>query len=491
MPDTPRILIVDDDPVVAEALAQTLKKQGHATATAHSAEQALERLAAVADHAAEHFGIVISDLNLPKLGGLDLVKKLRDDYADVVPIVITGFGKVETAVRAMRLGAADYLMKPLIDDELRAAVDKAIHAHALIAENRTLRSQLTERFGMGNLIGGDYRMQRVYDLVEAVAQSDTTVMIDGESGTGKTMVARAIHAASPRAAGPFVFFACGSIPESLLESELFGHVKGAFTGADYDKPGKIAQADGGTLLIDEINSATPALQLKLLRVLQDKQFEPVGSSQTRSVDVRFVVATNQDLKQLVQDKKFREDLYYRINVVNIPMPPLRQRTGDIPLLAEHFLAKYCKQMKRERRLDDDVVEALIRYDWPGNVRELENVIERAVVLSKNPLIDRDDLPEHVAPGGGGFAVPRMASSAIPAGALCTSGGGGSGGGIPAIANGWVPTPLADAMQEPEKQILLAALEANDWNRQETAKQLDINRTTLYKKIRHHRLDEPQ
>lgn len=486
MPHPCRILVVDDDPVVADALAQTLIQQGHTAVTAHSAEQALERLAEAADRAAEHFGIVISDVNLPKQSGLDLVKQVRHDYADIVPIVVTGFGKVESAVRAMRLGAADYLIKPLVQDELKQAVDKATQAHALIAENRSLRHQLTERFGMGNLVGGDYRMQRVYDLVEAVAQSDTTVMIDGESGTGKTMVARAIHAQSGRAAGPFVTFACGSIPESLLESELFGHVKGAFTGADYDKPGKIAQADGGTLFIDEINSATPALQLKLLRVLQEKCFEPVGSSETRQVDVRFAVATNQDLKQLVQDKQFREDLYYRINVVNITMPALRDRPGDIPLLAEHFLAKYCTQMKRNRRLDESVVAAMCKYDWPGNVRELENVIERAVVLSKSPVIDLDDLPEHLAPGAGGFAVPRMTTSTIPAGALPTA----RRGLIPSIEGGWIPTPLSEAMQEPEKQILLAALEANDWNRQETAKQLDINRTTLYKKIRQYRLDEP-
>ncbi|MFI4859293.1 MAG: sigma-54-dependent transcriptional regulator [Phycisphaerales bacterium JB063] len=486
MPPNHRILIVDDDPVVARSLAQTLDGWGHTTATAPDAEHALAMLESAAREAADHFGIVISDQDLPRQNGLDLVKRLREDFADVVPILITGFGKVETAVQAMRLGAADYLMKPLVEAELHAAVDKAVQSHALVAENRVLKQQLSERFGMGNLIGGDHRMQRVYDLVEAVAASDTTVLIDGESGTGKTMVGRAIHAASAHAAGPFVTFACGSIPESLLESEMFGHVKGAFTGADYDKPGKVMQADGGTLLIDEINSATPTLQLKLLRVLQEKCFEPVGSTQTHHVDVRFVVAANEDLSKLVEQGTFRQDLYYRINVVNIAMPALRERPGDIPLLAEHFLARYCKKMNRERRLSDDAVAALREHHWPGNVRELENVIERAVVLSKTPWIEVDDLPETFVRGLAGSAVPRGVAT-IPAGALPESAQSVS---APCLANGWTPTPLADALKEPERQILLAALEANGWNRQETARQLDINRTTLYKKIKLYRLDEP-
>ncbi|MEM9415511.1 MAG: sigma-54 dependent transcriptional regulator [Planctomycetota bacterium] len=486
MPSNHRILIVDDDPVVASSLAQTLDGWGHETATAPDAERALAMLEDAAGRAADHFGIVISDQDLPRQDGLDLVKRLRQDYSDVVPILITGFGKVETAVQAMRLGAADYLMKPLVEEELQAAVEKAVQSHALVAENRVLKEQLNERFGMGNLIGGDHRMQRVYDLVEAVAASDTTVLIDGESGTGKTMVGRAIHAASAHAAGPFVTFSCGSIPESLLESEMFGHVKGAFTGADYDKPGKVQQADGGTLLIDEINSATPALQLKLLRVLQEKSFEPVGSSETRHVDVRFVVAANEDLAQLVEQGTFRQDLYYRINVVNIAMPALRDRPSDIPLLAEHFLAAYCKKMGRERRLSDEAVVALSQHRWPGNVRELENVIERAVVLSKTPWIEVDDLPEAFTRGLSGSAVPRS-MPVIPAGALPEA---AQSVVAPCLANGWTPTPLADALKEPERQILRAALEANAWNRQETARQLDINRTTLYKKIKQYRLDEP-
>ena len=487
MSTSQRILIVNDDPVVAEALSQQFECWGHPTTTARDAEQAVQMIEAVADQVADHFGIVVSDLDLPRQTGLELVKQLRREHGDIVPILITGFGKVETAVQAMRLGAADYLMKPLVEEELRTAVEKAVQTHMLLTENQGLKQQLTERFGMGSLIGGDHRMQRVYDLVEAVAASDTTVLLGGESGTGKTVVARAIHTASARSAGPFVTFSCGSIPESLLESELFGHMKGAFTGADYDKPGKVSQAEGGTLLIDEINSATPALQLKLLRVLQEKCFEPVGSSQTRQADVRFVVAANEDLGRLVEDGGFRQDLYYRVNVVHIEMPALRDRPGDIPLLAEHFLRQYCRLLSRERRLSAEVLDALGRYHWPGNVRELENVIERAVVLSKTPCIDLEDLPDHLAGGLGGSAAPRGVVGAIPAGALPAA---ASSVIAPCLEHGWTPTPLAEALREPERQILLAALEANSWNRQETSRQLEINRTTLYKKIKQYRLDEP-
>src|SRR5690606_12738527 len=313
---------------------------------------------------------------------------------------------------------------------------------------------------------------------EAVAESKTTVLITGDSGTGKSMVARAIHTRSPRQAGPFVTFACGAVPEALLESELFGHVKGAFTGADNDKPGKLQAADGGTLFIDEINSATPALQLKLLRVLQEKQFEPVGSNKTVHVDVRFILATNQSLQDLVARGQFREDLFYRINVVNIRLPSLKERAGDIPLLAEHFLAKYRREIGKERALSPEALEALRRHAWPGNVRELENAIERAVVLSRKPAITVDDLPETIREGK-------------PAGERAASAGAGAGVVSPALQNGWTPMPLADALLEPERQIILTALEANHWNRQATAAQLGINRTTLYKKIKQFRLDEPE
>lgn len=493
MADEARILIVDDDPVLADTLSDFCTHEGYSTAVAADGVEALNILDAdtavqtsgtashgveVGSHASGPFGLVITDVVMPGCSGMDLLREVRRKHPSLAVIMITGYGRIESAVEAVRLGAVDYLTKPLVDDELRIAVNKALHQHALLAENQTLRNQLSERYGLGNIIGNDYRMQKVYELIEAVAPSRTTVVINGESGTGKTMVARAVHTMSDRNSGPFATFSCGSIPETLLESELFGHVKGAFTGAVADKKGRILSAHEGTLFIDEINSATPALQLKLLRVLQDKQFEPVGSSETINVDVRFVLATNQPLKELVEAGTFREDLYYRINVVNILLPTLRERTGDIPMLAEHFLQKHAREVgKTVTGFDEAALEALRRYGWPGNVRELENAIERSVVLSRRPVIGVEDLPDTVH--GATPAVPCPAEVDADAAAV-----------IPALRNRWTPTPLVEALKEPERQILKAALEANQWNRQATARQLKINRTTLYKKIRQFGLDTP-
>ena len=497
----PRILIVDGDPVVAESFAEILRESGYRTLTACDGGEALRllnaggeglRLAnddeqdgAVNGVIHEPIGVVIADVNLPRIDGMELLRRLRKEHHSAVPIAVSSFGRIETAVEAIKLGAADFLTKPVVDDELRIAVNKAMGQHALLAENRSLRDQLTERHGMGSIVGCDYRMQKVYELIEAVAPSKTTVLIDGQSGTGKSMIARAVHTQSPRGSkgdgGPFVTFSCGSIPETLLESELFGHVRGAFTGADFDKVGKLQAADGGTLFIDEINSATPALQLKLLRVLQEKQFEPVGSTETMSVDVRFVLATNESLPELVKAGRFREDLFYRINVVNIKLPPLRERVGDIPLLVEHFLEKYRKEVgKQVTGLSPEAMDTLRRHTWPGNVRELENAIERAVVLCSRPIVEPGDLPETVQdPQSSPFTGVRPLNG----------GGGEVSQVIPALRNGWTPTPLDEALREPERQILFAALEANQWNRQETARQLNINRTTLYKKIKLYGLDE--
>ncbi len=468
---TGRVLIVDDDPIVAESLGALLVRDGHTTATAHDGAEAMTLIR----DAAEPFQVVLTDINMPRSDGTELLKNIRKNHPALVVLMITGYGTIESAVSALKLGAFDYLTKPIIDEEVRAAVGKALVQHQLLAENTRLKDRLGERFALSNIVGGDHKMQKVFDVIEAVADSRTTVLINGESGTGKSMIASAIHERSARHDGPFVTMACGSIPETLLESELFGHIKGSFTGADRDKVGKLQAADGGTLFIDEINSATAALQLKLLRVLQEKRFEPIGSNQTIEVDVRFVLATNQSLEALVQEGGFREDLYYRINVVNVELPPLRQREGDVPLLVEHFLKRYCRETgKVITGFSDEAMAALRRYRWPGNVRELENAVERAVVLSRTPVIDLDVLPDKVAyqtpDGQPGFRERRKNPQGWS-------------------ASTWRGEPLRDALCEPERQIILAALTAHDWNRQQTAEALDINRTTLYKKIKQYGLEE--
>lgn len=467
-----RILIVDDDAIVADSLAAFLSDEGYTAITASSGDEALNILN---DPVGKSVNLVITDLMMPGMDGLSLLNEIRQKHPAVVVIVITGYGTIESAVQAVKQGAFEFLTKPIVDDEIRTTVEKALRQQILLAEVVNLKSQVERKCGLDAIIGSDHRMQKVYDLIEAVSESNTTILVSGESGTGKSMVAKAIHHRSPRHNGPFVTFACGSIPETLLESELFGHVKGAFTGAESDKPGKIKAAEGGTLFIDEINSATPALQLKLLRVLQEKIFEPVGSHQPVQADVRFVLATNANLGELVKRGEFREDLYYRINVVNIPMPPLRERTGDIKLLATHFLEKHSRSTNKViRGFDDKALEALHRYRWQGNVRELENAMERAVVLTKNSTIELEDLPDNIqfqsADGQPGFRDRRR--------------------------NPWLgadptkpPRPLKDSIQEPEKQIILAALRFNEWNRQKTAEALDINRTTLYKKIKQYDLEK--
>ena len=467
--DAGRILIADDDPIVAESLAEQLRMDGYHAATAGDGDEALAMLR----DAAEPFALLVADMNMPRMNGAELLKQVRRHHEDVVTIVITGYGTIESAVEAVKLGAFDYLTKPIIDEELAATVARAMRQQTLIRENHQLKDQLGH--GSGGPVGNDYRMQKVYDLVEAVADSRTTVLINGESGTGKSLIAQTIHDQSPRADQPFVTMSCGSIPETLLESELFGHVKGAFTGADRDKPGKLAAADGGTLFIDEINSATATLQVKLLRVLQEKRFEPVGCNQTREVDVRFVLASNESLERLGEEGRFREDLFYRINVVNLELPPLRQREGDIPLLVRHFIGRYCRETgKLVTGFSDEAMALVCRYRWPGNVRELENAVERAVVLTRKPVIEADVLPDKVRyqkpDGAPGFKERRRNPQ----------------GWVPAQ---WTPQPLRDALQEPEKRIILAALQANDWNRQKTAEVLDINRTTLYKKIKQYGLEE--
>jgi len=471
-----RIVVIDDDVIVAESIAEHLSAAGFEVATAASGEEGINLIRRAAHRSSEisaqPFAVAIVDLALPGMSGRDLIVALASERLATVPIVITGFGTIESAVDAVRSGAMDYLLKPIVDQELLLAVEKAVSRHALLAENHALKRRLDGRSLFDDIVGDDSRMRRIYDVVEAVAPTRTTVLMTGESGTGKSLIARAIHARSPRSAKPFVELACGSIPETLLESELFGHVKGAFTGAHADKPGRFLAAHGGTIFLDEINSASPAMQLKLLRVLQERRFEPVGSTNTVEVDVRVILATNQPLEELVTTGMFRQDLYYRINVVTILLPPLRERVSDIPALAAHFLASRAREIGKEIiGFTDEAMHVLVGYAYPGNVRELENIIERAVVLTRAPRIAVEDLPSHVTEP----SPPRRS--------------GGAAGDSPWRVDRWTPMSLARALEEPERQIILAALEANNWNRQRTADDLQINRTTLYKKIKQYGLEQ--
>jgi len=449
------ILLVDDDQIILDSLGGFLELEGYDVTRAETIARAIDCLDA------SEFNLVITDVSMPTSDGFELLRYVRSHYEDIVVILITGYGTIESAVEAIKQGAYDYLTKPIIDDEVRMAVRRALQQQGLLAENRQLKQALSDRYSFRNIVGQDYRMAKVFDLVDAVAAARTTVVITGESGTGKSLTARAIHAHSPRRAKPFVEVACGALPDTLLESELFGHVRGAFTHAVSDKPGKFAAADGGTIFLDEVATASPQLQVKLLRVLQERQFEPIGSNDTQEVDVRVILATNHNLRAEVDTGRFREDLYYRINVVNIPLPPLRERIGDIPLLAEHFLEKYREGSNgRVQEFSPEAMEVMQRYAWPGNVRELENCVERAVVLCRQPMVAVTDLPPAISQAAAAGAEPSVVGKGMT---------------------------LAEALRGPEKQLILHALRSHGGNRQETAQALGINRTTLYKKMKKYQL----
>jgi len=386
-----RILIVDDEANARTALAELLRDEGYAVETAADGFKALPKLEEFAPD------VVVTDLKMPGLSGLELLQKVRERDAECVVIVMTAFGAVESAVQAMRQGAADYLTKPVNVEELSLVLKREVERKRLRAEAGQLRERLSEKHRINNIIGASPAMQQVFDAVLQVAPSRASVLIAGESGTGKELIAAAIHEHSPRAKKPFVKLHCAALAESLLESELFGHERGSFTGAVGRREGRFEQADGGTLFLDEIGEISPAIQVKLLRFLQEHEFERVGGNQTIKVDVRVITATNRNLLQRVKDGQFREDLYYRLNVVNIEMPPLRARPSDIPLLASHFLAKYARENgKQVDGFTDEALAQLANYEWPGNVRELENAIERAVVVSKKPRIGVEDFAAGIA-----------------------------------------------------------------------------------------------
>ncbi|MCC6125362.1 MAG: sigma-54-dependent Fis family transcriptional regulator [Pirellulales bacterium] len=448
------LLLVDDDRQVLASMADWLRDQGYPTDTATTLADGMTAVNR------KQFDLVLVDIRLGQDDGFDLLAHCRKHQPGTPVVMITGYGTVETAVEAIRHGAFDFLTKPLIDEELLLSIERALNQRKVIEENKTLKAQLDMRYGMENIIGHDHRMLRIFDVIDSVADTRATVLITGESGTGKSLIARAIHRRSGRRDKPFVEVACGALPETLLESELFGHAAGAFTGAIGEKLGKFKQADGGTIFLDEIATASPGMQVKLLRILQDLEFEQVGGTKTFKVDTRIILATNEDLSKAVAEGRFRQDLFYRINVINIELPPIRERIADIPLLAEHFLKNVCETTSRKvRGITDDAMQALQRYRWPGNVREMQNVIERAVLLGKNAAIGVEDLPSAVA-AGGGLSIEAVGNQS-----------------------------LKQALSAPEKQLILEVLESNHWNRQLTAAALGINRTTLYKKMKRLGLEE--
>lgn len=384
------ILIVDDDPGVRESLIKVLGKNEYRVLEADNGEKAL----AICREQLVH--VIISDLRMPSMDGVELLKAVKLLLPDVAVILMTAYGSVEKAVEAMKEGASDFILKPFKRIEIEKAVKNALEHQSLIMENRYLRQQVEAALEFPNIVGSSSAMRKVLNLVEQIAPSTATVLILGESGTGKGVIAEAIHRLSDRKNKSFIKVSCAAIPETLLEAELFGYERGAFTGAVARKEGRFELADGGTLFLDEVGEIPPSIQVKLLRVLQDGTFERLGSTRTQSTDVRLVAATNTNLVEAVEQKKFREDLYYRLNVISISLPPLRERPEDVYLLAQHFLKIYSAKNKKEfEGFSQEAMEILAHYPWPGNVRELENTIERAVVLCRKRVIGLSDLPEHI------------------------------------------------------------------------------------------------
>jgi DNA-binding NtrC family response regulator len=444
----PAILIVDDEPIVQQSLAEWFRSDGYEVDSAGNAKEALRKVAE------GHYDIALVDIKMPGMDGLELQARLAEVAPSLTVIMITAFASVDSAVKALKAGAYDYVTKPFDPDELSHLVRRAVEHRSLRSENIRLKESLEVIAGKAKIIGSSPAMRRVLKLVDAVSATDATVLIRGESGTGKELVARAIHHHSPRRYNPMVVVNCGALAEGVLESELFGHEKGAFTGAQYRHKGKFEMADGGTIFLDEIGAITAKVQVELLRVLEDKVVTRVGGQTPIPVDFRVVAATNQDLEMMVETDDFREDLFWRLNVFTIDIPPLRERVTDIPLLAEHFLQQFCLAMnRRAATITPEAIEVLSAYSWPGNVRELENAIERAIVVGKDCVIRTEDLPSRVRGGA------------------MKQGAGGS---------------LADV----EMAHIRTVLDDLNWNISKAAEALGVDRGTLYNKIKKYGLQRP-
>jgi len=429
-----KILIVDDERSMCDFFGIMLKKEGYQVTTASSGEQAIEHLKK------KSCSLVISDIKMPGIGGIGLLKAVKEVAPETTVIMITAYASVDTAIEAMKLGAYDYFIKPFNVEEIKLHIRKALDARRLKEENVLLKRKLKNRYGFSHLIGTSSRMEEIYDLIGRIADKQVHVFITGESGTGKELVARAIHYEGGKRERPFVTINCGAIPENLLESELFGHQRGAFTGAVATKAGLFEVADGGTVFLDEVTEMSPQLQVKLLRATQESRFRRVGGVEDISVDVRLISASNKEVETEVREGRFREDLYYRLNVISLDLPPLRHRKEDIPLLAEHFLEKYRVKLGREVKvISSEAMECLKGYNYPGNVRELENIIERAVALERTAVILPESLPSHVLQGEGADRPGGAPPVGLP-------------GGVPPEG-----LDLEKSMEEYEKRILLDAL----------------------------------
>ncbi len=456
MPENAKhLLLVDDEAALREAIAERLADHGFVVEQASSGEQALARLADFA------FDIIVTDLRLPGVDGRAVLDAALERYPDIIAIIITGFGTVKDAVNAIKQGAADFITKPFQFDALLHVLNSAFEQRRLRSENAYLRSQLEERYRIDGLVGRSGPMRNLFQLLETVASTSSTVLISGETGTGKELAARAIHHTSSRRANRFVALNCSAIPETLLEAELFGHVRGAFTGAVGSRQGRLEQAHKGTLFLDEVATMSPALQAKLLRVLQEREFERVGDSHTVKIDVRIIAATHTDLSKMVADATFREDLFYRLNVIPVKIPPLRERREDIPLLVQHFLQKIGAEQSPPRSvtMSQEAMRRLMAYSWPGNVRQLENVVERALAFSQGrPQIDVPDLGPEVQ------AMPATADG----------------------LDSWFPDEGIDLeryMEGVELTLIKRSLERTSGNKVRAARLLNLKRTTLIEKLK--------
>jgi len=440
MKNKAKILVVDDEVIIRDSLRDWLNDAGYEVFTAENGPQALQAIQR------EGLKIVIADLVMPGMDGIELMKRAKQVSPDIEVIIITAYGSIPTAITAVREGAYDYIQKPFCPERTEILIAKLLERQQLIEENLSLHQKLEERYRFENIIAKSPRMQQVIEAIKVVAASNATVLITGETGTGKELVARAIHSRSQRRGKPFIAVSCAALPETLLESELFGHEKGAFTGAYAQKKGKFEIANRGTLFLDEIGEMSANIQVHLLRVLEEKEFTRVGGNEPIKVDVRVISATNRDMKEAVAKGQFREDLYYRLNVVNIELPPLRERREDIPLLTQHFLKKFALENNKEiAGFSPEATDFLLRYDWPGNVRELENAIERAVILARKPIIEIDDLPQQT-----------LASR---------------------------PIPVGKNLRQVEKNHIINVLAQTKGNYTEAAKVLGISRMTLYNKAK--------